>query len=63
MIVGLGYRTASHGVRNRPHDLLGRLVLPLPLIGDLPQEVVLGPGEVGHFHDQLGLERRCATGF
>ena len=40
-------------MRNRPYDLPRWLVLPLPLIGHLPQQVVFRPGEVGHFHDHL----------
>ena len=37
----------------RPHHLSRRLVLPLALIRHLPQQIVLGPGEIGHFHDHL----------
>jgi hypothetical protein len=40
-------------VRNPPNDLPSRLVLPLALIGDLSQQVVLGPGQVGHLDDDL----------
>src|SRR5918993_5772606 len=38
---------------NTPHDLAQGLVLARALVGDLAQEVVLGPGEVDHFHDHL----------
>jgi hypothetical protein len=38
-----------------PHDVPGGLVLPLTLIRDLPQQVVLGPSQVGDdFHDTSG---------
>lgn len=42
-------------MRHRPHDLPCRLVLALPLIRHLPQQVVLRPREVGHFHDEFRL--------
>ena len=62
-----GCLTAIEPVRNRPHDLARRLVLSLPLIRHLPQQVVFGPSQIGHFHDHLGphpmharqLERRA----
>jgi hypothetical protein len=38
---------------NGPHYLPRRLILPLPFIRDLPQQIVLGPSQVGHFHDYL----------
>jgi hypothetical protein len=38
---------------HRSHDLPRGLVLALPLIRHLSQEVVFGPRQVGHFHDQL----------
>jgi hypothetical protein len=43
----------SQRMRNRPYHLARRLVLALPLIRDLPQQIVLGPSQVGHFHDYL----------
>ncbi len=43
----------SRRMRKRPDYLPSRLVLPLALVGDLAQQVVLGPGEVGHLDDQL----------
>ena len=37
----------------RPNHLPRRLVFPLPLIRDRPQQIALGPREVGHFDDHL----------
>jgi hypothetical protein len=47
-------KSAPEWMRNRPHDLARRFVLALPLIRHLPQQVVFGPRQVGHLHDQLG---------
>jgi len=44
---------AANWMRNGPHHLTRRLVLALALIRDLPQQVILGPGEVGHLNDHL----------
>src|SRR5687767_9721403 len=49
-ILGATLRQVWH----RSDDLLGRFVLALALIRHLPQQVFLGPGEIGDFHDQLG---------
>ena len=46
-------------MRNRPDHLFRRLVLPLALIGNLPQEIVLGPRQVGYFHATSG-RTQCA---
>ena len=39
-------RAAPRRMRHRSNDLLGRLVLALPLIRHLPQKIVLGPCQV-----------------
>jgi hypothetical protein len=36
--------SAPRRMGNKPHDLVGGLALPLPLVRDLAQQVVLGPG-------------------
>ena len=44
---------APRRMRYRLQYLSRWLVLPLALIRHLPQQIVLGPGEVGHFDDHL----------
>jgi hypothetical protein len=38
---------------NRPNHLSCWLILALTLVRDLPQQIVLGPGQVGNFGDYL----------
>lgn len=40
-------------MRHRRYDLRCQLVLVLPLIGDLPQPVLLGPDQVRDLDDYL----------
>src|SRR5947207_10156445 len=42
------------GMRRGTADLGGRLVLAQPLIDNLPQQIVVGPGEKLHLGDELG---------
>jgi hypothetical protein len=51
LLSGLG-RTARR-VWNRAHHLRSGLVLALPLIRHLPQQIIFGPSQVRHFHDHL----------
>jgi len=41
-------------MRHLPPHLARRLVLALPFIDDLPQQIVVGPGEKTHLCDELG---------
>src|SRR5215212_3081242 len=49
-----GQRLGSWRIGDPPNHLRGRLVLPLTLIRDLPQQVVFSPRRIGNLHDQLG---------
>src|SRR5918993_1436279 len=54
-------RKTSHesGVGLEPVSRLVGLALPLSLIRDLPQEVVLRPSEVGHFTTSSGFTQHA----
>ena len=41
-------------VLRRPSHLGRRLILPQTFINDLPQQIVVGPGEVFDLGDELG---------
>jgi hypothetical protein len=47
-------RILAKFIKPREHHLPCRFVLPLALVRDLPQQIILRPGQVGHFTTTSG---------